>query len=580
MEENTLIISSSNTLIQNQKTSILCWLVTAILLSFLSLTHLLVIFSFLLGWQVSAVGAPSALIISLIGGYMLGQKEGLQKWQRIFPLLISLSVVGIALLLAAAFFDLSWDGLWYHQTAVYQMSHGWNPLYDPLHNFAPHLQDWLRFYAKGPWYIDLALFKMTNNIEMAKAAPWIALAATFLAVFAVSIDFRMSLSKATVMAALIVFNPVIICELATYLVDGLMVSFLLIFITAMVRWFRRPTLLTILIAVMSAVLCINSKFTGLVYLCFFIAMGGIYILIKERKLIWKYLIIQSAAIIAGILIFGWNPYVSNTICRGNPFYPMLGSSVYPSLSAMGQDPIELYETPHNMMGKDRFTRFAYAIFGRPGAQPYFPGENAILMRPFDIGWKDFGIFYFHDVRISGFGPLFSGTLILSFFLLIFILFHKDTPRLFIILLYATIVLSLLISTHTWWARYGPQLWLLPIVSIIAGFTFTNSRVVYWSARILAVILLFNAISIAVVHFRWEAEATRTTNEQLSLLRQSGDVGINFGYFREPFSERLRRAGITFHIIRHMQCDKPIELMSVSPGYPGAVRACIKKHQNP
>jgi hypothetical protein len=577
MEENTSILSRSNTLIQNQKISVLCWSVTAILLTFFFLTHLIVILNFLLGWRISAAVAPSALIISLIAGYILGQREGLQGWQRIVPPVIAVCIISIALLLAGAFFDMSWDGLWYHQTAVYQMSHGWNPLRDPLHDFTPHLRDWLRYYAKGPWYIALALFATTNNIEMAKVAALIAIAAAFLAGFALLIDLGLNKRNSAVIAALIALNPVVTCELVSYLVDGLLISFLFIFIAAIVRWFRKPTLHIILIAVMSAVLCINSKFTGLVYLCFFIAMGGIYILIKERKLFRKYLIIQSAAIIVGIFIFGWNPYVTNTINRGNPFYPMLGSSAHPSLSAMGLDPIELYETPHNMMGKDRFTRFSYAVFGRPGAQPYFPGENAVLMLPFNIGWKDFDIFYFHEVRISGFGPLFSGALILSLFLLVLILFHKDTQRLFIILLCATIVLSLLISTHTWWARYGPQLWLLPIVAIIAGFCFTNSRVVYWSARILVAILLINAVLIAAVHLRWEAKATKTTNEQLSLLRQSGDVGIDFQYFREPFSERLRRAGVTFHATRHLQCNNPIELMSVTPGYPGAVRACIKNH---
>jgi signal transduction histidine kinase len=197
------------------------------------------------------------------------------------------------------------------------------------------------------------------------------------------------------------------------------------------------------------------------------------------------------------------------------------------------------------------------------------------MWPFDIGWKDFELYYFHDVRISGFGPLFSGALILSLILLAIILFRPDTQRLFIILFCAAIVLSLLVSTHTWWARYGPQLWLLPIIVIAAGFTITNNRVVFWSTRIIAAILLINALLIAAVHFRWEADATRTTNEQFSLLRQSGDVGVNFQSFREPFSERLRNAGVTFHIMRQLQCDKPVELMSVSPGYPGAVRACIK-----
>ena len=139
---------------------------------------------FCLGARVSPFLAPNALLLALAVGDWLARREGLHGRFRIAPTAIALAVVGLALFFAAAFFDMSWDGLWYHQTAVYQMSHGWNPLRDPQHDFVPHLQDWLRYYAKGPWYVALALFETTHQIECAKAAPWIALAATFLAVFA------------------------------------------------------------------------------------------------------------------------------------------------------------------------------------------------------------------------------------------------------------------------------------------------------------------------------------------------------------------------------------------------------------
>jgi hypothetical protein len=242
---------------------------------------------------------------------------------------------------------------------------------------------------------------------------------------------------------------------------------------------------------------------------------------------------------------------------------------------MGQDPIERYETPHNMMGKNRFIRLGYAVFSRPGAQPYLPGQNAVLMFPFDIGWKDFSIFYIHDVRVSGFGPFFSGALLLSIVLLFLVLIQKNNLRLLIILFYSAIILSLFVSPHTWWARYGPQLWLLPVVVVIAGFIYSKTRLISWSTRALASILLINAILIAVVHLSWEAEATQTTNKQLSMLKQKSNIEIDFQYFREPFGERLRNAGVTFHAVHNFRCDKPTELMSVSPGYPGGVRACIK-----
>jgi hypothetical protein len=94
------------------------------------------------------------------------------------------------------------------------------------------------------------------------------------------------------------------------------------------------------------------------------------------------------------------------------------------------------------------------------------------------------------------------------------------------------------------------------------------------AYVLTTILLVNAVLVGVAHFQWEIEATHTTYEQMALLRQKGEVEVDFQYFREPFGERLRTAGVTFRAVRSLQCDDPMELMSVAPGYPGAVRVCI------
>jgi hypothetical protein len=145
---------------------------------------------------------------------------------------------------------------------------------------------------------------------------------------------------------------------------------------------------------------------------------------------------------------------------------------------------------------------------------------------------------------------------------------------FSIIWYGSVVSSLLVSTHTWWAWYGPQLWWLPILAIVGGFAIPGRRVTRWITFGLAAILLTDASLVAISHFRWEVEATRTTNEQMALLRQKSDVEIDFQYFREPFGEQLRTAGVTFHAARQLQCANPMELMSVAHGYPGAVRVCI------
>jgi len=222
------------------------------------------------------------------------------------------------------------------------------------------------------------------------------------------------------------------------------------------------------------------------------------------------------------------------------------------------------------------------------------------------------MFRIHGVRISGFGPLFSGALLISLVLLGAVLARPGSqllnsprcgetpgepalarrsgpeaargdqsssdfdltsarptqsgvPREVLLLFACTIVASLLISRHTWWARLGPQLWWLPILAVIAGLSVPDLRTARWTACGLAALLLVNATLVAFAHFRWEIEATRTLRGQMAFLRQQGEIEVDFQYFRESFGERLRAAGVTFHAVRSLSCESPMELMSVAPG---------------
>lgn len=551
------------------------YLLSAILITFLLFTNALVIINFLPGWSSSPIIVPLALVLSILFIYWLKKDEQspLSKW--IIISVVVLVIIIASIIIADLFYDMSWDGLWYHQTAVYQMAHGWNPLYDPLHNFVPHLQDWVRHYAKGSWYIALAFYNLTGNIEFAKAAPWIVLCITYLTIYSVFIDFGFTPRISILIAVLISFNPVTVFELASYLVDGMMISLLACFAAAMFNWIKQQSKISLWIMFSSAVLCVNTKQTGLVYLCFAIAAGGLYMLIKKHNLVKRYILVQTVALVFGVLVLGFNPYVTNTINRGNPFYPMLGSDKYPGLAAQGEDPIEKWETPYNMMGKSRFTRLAYAIFGRPGAQPYYPGTDASFMMPFNVSEKDFEIYYFHDVRISGFGPLFSGIFLISLILIFYALIKPAIPREITIIFICTTFASLLISEHTWWARYGPQLWWIPVFALIIGYLTFSRKIIRTLTYILTFILLLNLIPIFIVHYKWEIYATNTTNKQLSMLKQQNNVEVDFQYFGEPFGERLKAGGVKFIPVQNLQCKEPLELMSVSPGYPCAVRVCTK-----
>jgi hypothetical protein len=490
--------------------------------------------------------------------------------------LLAAAVIAGGLALAASFIDLTWDGQWYHQTAVFKMAEGWNPLRDPVHAFGRHTWNlWVLHYAKGPWYVALALFSTTGNIEIAKAMSTTTPAIALLVVLAAALGFGLERRWAILVALLAALNPVTTCGLVTHQVDGILVSLLACTVAAGISYLRRPAWLPALVVFVSAALCANTKFTGLVYLCFFFLAGGLYCLWRRRDLVIRYGLLSAAALIAGTLIFGFNPYITNTVQRGSPFYPMQGSAAYPSLAGQGHDPIELYETPRNMMGRSRFLRLAYGVFGRPGTAPYV-AHDAELMWPFAVTWSDFELYYFHDVRIGGFGPLFSGALLLAVALVAFGCARGALPCGETVFFAGAIVASLLVSTHTWWARYGPHLWWLPILPVAAALRLPRGSWLRRAGAFICLLLLADTLLLSAVHMRWEWRSTHALRQQLADLRTAGPMTVDLAYFDVPVAERFKSAGVAFEATHHFECqpERRLTLMSVCRGYPEWIRVCL------
>jgi hypothetical protein len=555
--------------------ALVAWCTGAALLAWLCALHLGVLANFALGAGVSPALAPLATVAALLAAFRLGRRAGLSPRQGAAAAALAGSVIAAGLALAASFLDLSWDGQWYHQTAIYKMSSGWNPIHEPLRAFGSSSDLWVLHYAKGPWYVALALFATTGSIEVAKAMAGISLVIGFLIVLAAALELGLGRLSALLVALLTALNPVTTCAVVTHQVDAILVSLMASAVAAGLCFCRRPNWLNALVMLLCAVLCINTKFTGLVYLCFFFAGGAVYCFWRQRATVPRFLALATAAILVGTLVFGFNPYVTNTIKRGHPFYPVQGTAAYPGLAQRGRDPIELYETPHNLMGRSRLVRLAYGVFGRPSTAP-FVSENAELMWPFAASWRDFGLYYFHDVRISGFGPLFSGVLLLALGLAALGCARRALPCGVLLLLGGTIVASLLVSTHTWWARYGPHLWWLPLILLAAALRAGRPPLLKRAALVIAAVLLADTLIVSAVHTRWEWRSTRALRQQLLDLREAGAMTVDLAYFVVPVAERLRTAGVVFEATRRFECpdDRQLTLLSVCAGYPGAVRICL------
>ncbi len=546
------------------------------LLGFLCLTHLGVLVCLLAGGGGLSFVVPVAFAAALVLGDRLGLREGLRGRMRIWPLGLAWGLTILAIGVSAVFYDLSWDGQWYHQVGIYRIAGGWNPLKAPMETFANHNQLWVRHYAKGPWYMGAAMMAATHHIEWGKLVTWLAMDAALLAVLGACLDAGMRRGRAVAIGALVALNPVVTSEIVSYLVDGLMVCYLACTTAALFSGFRRPNRLVVFVGVVAAVCSVNSKFTGLVYLCFITAGAGLYGLLRRRDLFWRFAGLSLAALIVGTVVVGYNPYVTNTLHRAHPFYPLMGTQAHPSLSQQGNDQIEKYETPHNLMGRNRLVRFGYALFGRPGAQPYNNDPNARLMWPFVVSPKDLGEYRYHETRVAGFGPLFSGAFLISLLLAVWLMFEPGVPRLVLVLGYAALVFSLLVSVHTWWARYGPQMWWLPILPVVAVFRASRSRAQTGVAWGLVAILLVNALIVAAVRMHWEVAATQTLHTQLVELRRSGrEIEVDLQWFGEPVGNRLKTWGIPYRPVGRGQIQDGPELMSVVAGYPGGIRYRVR-----
>jgi len=550
-------------LVPHERESATCWLAAGILIGFLCLTQLGMMTSLLAGRIGMAWVAPAALLLALIGGDQMGRRMNLGGLWRLSVAALVLIVIAVAVAMSASCFDLSFDGQWYHQRAVLQMEGDWNPLVEPMRR---DLIKWTPYFSKGPWYVAAAIYQLTGQIEWGKCTTWITWAAMVLSAFAAGLDWRLRRMQAAAIAVVVALHPVVMSEISSYLVDGVMMATLLVLIAAVFSGLRRPRTIVVLVGILAAIFCANTKQNGLIYECIVFAAGGLWCLFRRREWLLRYTGLVLLALVLGVGVFGYNPYVTNTIYRHNPLYPAVGTDALEKVN-------NNLETPKNMVDRNRFVRLGYAIFGRPGNAPYAGMKNAELMWPFTASLSDIAIYRFQEGRIAFFGPYFSGALLLALGLMTWLMLQQNIPRLFPALAALTIIASLLLSPLQWWPRIGPQLWLLPLVPVIAVFLDGRSHRATCAAWVLVVLMIVNGGIVAGVGLTWEINASRTLRGQLAELHESGKtIEVDFRQFEMSMEEKLKTWDVPY---QKMDPKKKFrdgsELMSVVDGYPGTIR---------
>jgi hypothetical protein len=458
------------------------------------------------GWQFPVSFVLSAGLFFYAGNY---RKQHTAIFFR--SVLICIAVIIISILIAMQFYDVSYDGQSYHMEGIYQLKNGWNPLKDMLPD-SVNMAIFINHYPKGVEIPQSTIYSLTHHIEAGKATNFILLAAAFCLVSSFLLTYKkLSVSKCILITCLFTLNPVIISQLLSTYVDGQLALLLLCFATGAVWLIKDGGILNSILLGSIIIISVNIKFTGLVFIVIFTGALLAWLLILKKKELFRKTLRDTfccGALALGLV--GYNPYIINTFSFSHPFYPVMGEK---TVDIMSQN------IPAGFEGKNILSKFFISLFAHTDNVVVTNGKKIVLKIPFSFNKNDITSAYEVDIRIAGFGPLFSGILLLSITALLIFLLQPDRQWTVVIKwIYALgfIIFSILIIPEAWWARYVPQLWYIPPVILLMLELYAGPR--FKLFIILIYITVIVNISFILLTFRFNYKMTQMVNEQMDKLK--------------------------------------------------------------
>jgi len=375
----------------------------------------------------------------------------------VFPLTRQHLVVGIMLaaLLALAgitsshWFDMTSDGMGYHQPAAQAIWEGWNP----LHHNATLL--WQNIYPCGAWEIEASLASLFGTIEATKTLQswWIIIAVPVL-LSGVTYYKAASLTRAQVLLVmLMVFGPVVLGQVLTHYVDAMIYLAGVSFIGAllMVEQGGRLRLLACLIMGVSLLFIVNAKLSGIYHAVMLCAAAIIFLWLRRKHLPWRMAAYLFCTGLVATFFLGYHPYITNFLTYGS--YMHMDAETFSSA-----------QRPWNLTPMHGIVRFFYSLFSATGGSPLEPAQ---LKWPWTIGlleWVEAGA---PDSRTGGFGPLFALGLLTTFALMVFALLKQYSLDKRLLGLSFICLLFSVCFPQGWWARYVPFAYSVPFLLLLA-----------------------------------------------------------------------------------------------------------------
>ena len=458
---------------------------------------------------------------------------------------ITILIAGIAL---GQIRDTSVDGPHYQGESVRQIARGWNPLHSPeLRSTDLQPLVFTNSYAKGPWYLEATVMRAGGDFESSKLVNALTAVGAVLLAYSMFRKLGRAVWLSLLGAALLGANPVVSFEIGTHMTDGLTVMVLTAtFALAVFAFTKHDTRMVMPALILSLLLLVNTKATGII-MAGVMVFGTLFVAALVTRSWTEHrglLVIVASTIVVGILVVGFNPYVMNVIRHGNPAYPVLGTTYGDQLEKFEVGPLDEDPAP---------IRLPISLMSRSG-------NVRTLKIPFTFTTGEWKIFQHNRPTVGGFGPLFGGALLLAALASAVALIRRprerNSPLTNLVLIGAALgVISALLIPVASSARLGPQVWMVPILAMLAvsGATQTRSSVRVLAVLVLAV-LMVNAAGVAALAVRGQRIRSSELDASLRRVRAlPGPLDAEFGVWPSAEQHRLSDAGIRFTARRNVTC---------------------------
>ncbi len=451
--------------------------------------------------------------------------------------------------------DTSYDGQTYHYEAIRLFRDGWN-YFTPL-TVEPHRRE-MEFYSPlfihyptFAWMTWALLGDLFGNIESAKVLQLIFLGSAFCSTLAALRIVGASWVLSSVTAFVASANPVALSQTLNFYVDGLFASAFLTALSLGILWQRRPTRFVTGALLSVLTILVQIKFTSTVTAVIVCGSAMCWLFLRKDALAKRFALVILSFVFFAVGVIGYHPFVTNVVQTGSVFYPISTST------ALGDGSENLafqdVQLPLNFRDKNRFSKLFLSTFSR-SANP-FDRDAAAVKLPWQLDRAEIEIFRLPDVRVGGFGPLYALALLLGILGFVF-LYRGEATKRDALALPVILLLSAAANPECWWARYVPQLWLVPIALSLPALLASRRRVLPICA--VAAMLVNSVLVGASASTEGYRASAGLKGELYRIQAEQRPIAVQFNRFRAN-ELRLAERGIAFREEDLSACRSPIIL---------------------